>query len=140
MIRKTTALFSLFVIFALVGAKLNAQQIKSNVSVFIENQKDFIEPSGDLTIFHFHMLYDDRYTSAKEVQAMANSVSGVEKFGIKNFPDMKTGRYACYLKTTSNNPLDIFNTFLQKFNCTNLSLEEEDVSVKSFNEKINNLK
>ncbi|MEA3443624.1 MAG: hypothetical protein U9R19_02735 [Bacteroidota bacterium] len=137
---KTTALISLLALFALTGTKLNAQQNKSNVSVFIENQKDFIEESGDLSIFHFHMLYDDRYISAKEVQAMANSIPEIIKFGIKNQPNTKDGKYACYIKTSIKNQNDVFSIFLKKFNCTKLSLEGEEVSVKSFNEKINNLK
>ncbi len=140
MTKKIAALLSLFVLLIITGNSLNAQQSKSNLSVFIENQEDFIELKDEVNIFHFHILYDDRYTSAKEIQATAMLIPDIEKFGIRNTPDMESGRYLCYLKTTSKDPMPVFNMFLKKFSCKRVSYEEENISVKTFNKKINNLK
>jgi hypothetical protein len=124
----------------MTGLSLMAQQNKPNVTVFVESQKDFLEDYAGENIFHFHLLYDDRYISHKEIKDMTESIPGVIKFGIRNSPDLKSGRYLCHLKTASQNPNDIFDLFLRKIDVTTISLEGNEVSVKEFNQKINNLK
>lgn len=124
----------------MTGLSLMAQQKKSNVTVFVESQKDFLEDYAGETIFHFHILFDDRFTNAKEIKEMTETIPDVIKFGIKNLPDTKTGRYLCYFKTSSQKPQDTFDLFLKKFSVSSILLEGKEVSVNEFNSKINNLK
>lgn len=138
--RKSAVLIGLSILLSMTGLTLMAQQDKSNVSVFVEAQKNFLEDYAGETIFHFHILFDDRYTNAKELREVTETIPDVVKFGIRNSPDMKTGRYLCYLKTSSQKPIDTYNLFLKKFNVTKLLLEGKEVSVKEFNQEINNLK
>lgn len=133
-------LIGLSILLSMTGLALMAQQSKSNVTVFVESQKDFLEDYAGETIFHFHILFDDRFTNAKEIRETTETIPDVIKLGIKNSPDMKTGRYLCYLKTSSQKPQDTFDLFLNKFNISSISLEGKEVSVKEFNSKINNLK
>jgi hypothetical protein len=138
--RKAVVLISLSIMLSMTGLTLMAQQNKADVSVFVESQEDFLEDYAGETIFHFHLLYDDRYTNHKEIREMAETLPEVVKFGIRNSPDEKTGRYLCYLKTSSQKPHDTFNQFLKKFSVEKISLEGKKVSVKKFKQEINNLK
>ncbi len=140
MFKKATILISIITLLALCGTGIKAQESKSNVSVFIENPNDFLGQKDGQSVFHFHILYDDRFISSKEIQSITKSIAEVEKFGIRNYPNMKTGRYLSYLKTTDENPMTVFNKFLKKFNCSKVSYQEENISINSLNKKVNNLK
>ena len=138
--KKAAILFILSLLINLPGMNLKAQQNKSNVSVFVESQEELIEEVAGEYVLHFYMLYDDRYTSAKEIKFEAESLDDVTKFGIRNSPHEKTGRYLCYIKTESSHPKDVFLNFLKKFKCMQLSFAEKEISVDAFKNEMNNVK
>ena len=138
--RRAAIVFIFSVLMGLSGTGLMAQQNESNVSVFVDSKAKLIEEVAGEYVLHFYMQYDDRYTNAKEIRSLAEEIDGVEKFGIRNSPHPKTGRYLCYVKTASQNPKAIFMQLMKKFKCTKLTVEGTEMPVQQFEKEISNSK